>query len=139
MLSKAQIKNFKSIRDLEIEFDDLTVLVGENNSGKSAAIEALLYYKEAAQANALSYNDIADVDYVGYDFSETGQLLHRNESGQAEHLWIDPVFDVSDLTESERLLTILQGEGYGPEGVGTGLDTHKRGGRSRGDVKTRRQ
>ena len=41
-LSKLKIKNFRAIKDLEIEFKEgVTILVGENNAGKTTIIDAL--------------------------------------------------------------------------------------------------
>lgn len=42
LLTKLSLKNFRSCKDTVVEFaDDLTVLVGENASGKSAIVDAL--------------------------------------------------------------------------------------------------
>ncbi|NNJ83550.1 MAG: AAA family ATPase, partial [Gammaproteobacteria bacterium] len=40
-LVEARIRNFRSLRKVDISFDDLTVLIGENNSGKTSLLEAL--------------------------------------------------------------------------------------------------
>jgi putative ATP-dependent endonuclease of the OLD family len=40
-LEKIHIKNFRGIEDLCLELDDICVLIGENNSGKSTIIDAL--------------------------------------------------------------------------------------------------
>nr|VFK11691.1 MAG: putative ATP-dependent endonuclease of the OLD family [Candidatus Kentron sp. LPFa] len=40
-LMEARIRNFRSLRKVDIPFDDLTVLIGENNSGKTSVLEAL--------------------------------------------------------------------------------------------------
>lgn len=40
-LKSFEIRNFKSIESLAIEWDDLLVLIGENNSGKSTVLSAL--------------------------------------------------------------------------------------------------
>lgn len=40
-LTSARIKNFRSLRDITIEFATTTVLVGENSTGKSAILDAL--------------------------------------------------------------------------------------------------
>jgi putative ATP-dependent endonuclease of the OLD family len=40
-LRRISIKNFRSLADVNIPTDDSTVLVGENNSGKTALLEAL--------------------------------------------------------------------------------------------------
>jgi len=41
MLTRIQIRNFKKLRDVDIELGKSVVLVGPNNSGKSAALQAL--------------------------------------------------------------------------------------------------
>lgn len=40
-LRKLSIRNFRGIRALELDLDDTTVLIGENNSGKTAILDAL--------------------------------------------------------------------------------------------------
>lgn len=40
-LTTVAIRNFRCIRELSVELDDTTVLIGENNSGKTAFLEAI--------------------------------------------------------------------------------------------------
>lgn len=40
-LRKLKIQNFRGIQSLELDIDDTTVLIGENNSGKTAVLDAL--------------------------------------------------------------------------------------------------
>ncbi len=40
-LAHLHIRNFRCLRDVEIPLDDVTVLIGENNAGKSAVLDAL--------------------------------------------------------------------------------------------------
>jgi len=40
-LRRLKIKNFKSLKDVDIEFDHLNVLIGMNGSGKSTVLQAL--------------------------------------------------------------------------------------------------
>ena len=40
-LSKVRIRNFRCIRDISVDLDDTTVLIGENNSGKTAFLDAI--------------------------------------------------------------------------------------------------
>lgn len=40
-LSTLRIENFRGIKDLTIDFDPITVLIGENNSGKTAVLDAI--------------------------------------------------------------------------------------------------
>ena len=43
MLSEVTVKNFKCFTEETIEFRRLTILTGENSSGKSSLVQALLY------------------------------------------------------------------------------------------------
>jgi putative ATP-dependent endonuclease of OLD family len=38
---EVRIRNFRSLRQVDVELDNLTVLIGENNSGKTSFLEAL--------------------------------------------------------------------------------------------------
>ena len=40
-ITAIRIENFRGIKDLELELDEITVLIGENNSGKTAVLDAL--------------------------------------------------------------------------------------------------
>ncbi len=40
-LTRLDIKNFRGIKELSVPLDDTTVLIGENNSGKSSILDAL--------------------------------------------------------------------------------------------------
>ena len=40
-LSKLRIENYRGIEDVEIEFEKTTVLIGDNNAGKSSILDAL--------------------------------------------------------------------------------------------------
>lgn len=44
-LITAKIKNFKSLGDIELNFRDLTIIVGANSSGKSNCLEALRFLR----------------------------------------------------------------------------------------------
>lgn len=46
MLKKIKIKNFKSLEDFEIEVKPLMLLFGQNSSGKSTFLKALMFLKE---------------------------------------------------------------------------------------------
>src|SRR5580704_4865364 len=40
-IARLSIKNFRGIADAELKFDGHTVLIGDNNSGKSSVLEAI--------------------------------------------------------------------------------------------------
>ncbi len=53
-LSKLKIENFRGIECTEVELDrDATVLIGENNSGKTSVLEALRLGLGACRSNVL--------------------------------------------------------------------------------------
>lgn len=40
-ISRLRVENFRGIRELELDFDSTTILIGENNSGKTSVLDAL--------------------------------------------------------------------------------------------------
>ena len=40
-ITKARIENFRGLKEIEIDLDETTVLIGENNSGKTSVLDAL--------------------------------------------------------------------------------------------------
>ena len=64
-IEKVQIKNFKSLRDIEIELRGLTLLTGVNSSGKSSFIQALLLLKQNEDRFfSLRGNKIANINDI---------------------------------------------------------------------------
>lgn len=49
MIEKININNFKNISSLELELDNLNVLIGSNNSGKSSVLQAIQFAVSVAQ------------------------------------------------------------------------------------------
>lgn len=47
VLERLRVKNFRSLADVDIRFDRLTVLVGANGSGKSTILDALRFGRDA--------------------------------------------------------------------------------------------
>ena len=64
-IERVKIKNFKSLRDIDITLNNLTILTGINSTGKSSFIQALLFLKQNKE-NITKYllnkmlKDIAD-------------------------------------------------------------------------------
>ncbi len=49
MITRVQIKNFRSIANVDVELNQLNVLVGKNSSGKSNFLDALRFVRDALQ------------------------------------------------------------------------------------------
>ena len=60
-LSTVTIRNFRCIKELSVELDDTTVLIGENNSGKTAFLEAIRICLE--QLRGRGSGPFQDYDY----------------------------------------------------------------------------
>jgi predicted ATPase len=45
-IDRVKIKNFKSLRDIDITLSNLTLVTGVNSSGKSSFIQSLLLLKQ---------------------------------------------------------------------------------------------
>ncbi|MEE9169663.1 MAG: AAA family ATPase, partial [bacterium] len=98
-LKKLKVKNFRCIGDktVEIELDDIVILVGPNNTGKSSIIrayEVVMSHGSAAGKLALEdfpkgridpekYPTIELVTVVG-DNSPGADWIHTNEKGEME-------------------------------------------------------
>lgn len=107
MIKKLGIKNFKSHKDTELEFSNLTVLCGSNGIGKSSAIHALLLLRE-------SYLNKSNFDYLDlkakscsigtakdaiYQFSESNELSFDIETNTNSFSYYYEVNDY-DLTKT---------------------------------------
>ncbi|WEK17937.1 MAG: AAA family ATPase [Candidatus Pedobacter colombiensis] len=55
MIEKIQIRNFKNISDLTLELENLNVLVGSNNSGKSSILQAIQFAVSVSQTTNFEY------------------------------------------------------------------------------------
>ena len=107
-IMKAEIKNYKSLRHVEIEFGNLTILIGKNSSGKSNFIEALYLF----------FHDF-DSEYER-DVIEVSELLWYNR--ETEH----PIEFVITVKLDEKEYNNIFSENI-PENIrkefGTGLLT----------------
>lgn len=56
MLEQIRIRNFKNILDLKLNLDNLNVLVGSNNSGKSSILQAIQFAVSVSQTTNFEYS-----------------------------------------------------------------------------------
>lgn len=100
MISEIRIQNFKSIRDLALKPGRVTVLIGENGSGKSNILEAIAFAAGAA-ANKLD-----------------GEFLANRGVRVAEDTWMRAAFPVDADTDKKLGEIIrLSVKGSGPEPI----------------------
>ena len=102
-ISQIQIKNFRCIKEGSIFFDDHTVLVGSNNSGKTSVIEALavLFGRDRLVRNLTEHDfygaiplpeDRFFISAVITDFEPNIPEAHDNwfRMGRGVPKWINP-------------------------------------------------
>ena len=71
-LRKFTIRNFKAIQSLDLDSDDLLILIGENNCGKSCVLSALSLFLSgsAIKDPLLFHRHLTDeghsIEFVGY-------------------------------------------------------------------------
>lgn len=74
MIDCVEVANFKSIgeKGVKIDIAPVTVLVGENNSGKSTLLEALVLLQQSVDKDKIQYNGLIN-------FGDFSQIVHRGE------------------------------------------------------------
>ena len=78
LLKTVKIENFRCFRDIEVALDETTVIIGENNSGKTSFLEAI----RLALSRNISRKGAGLEEYDYHLGSETAQ------PGQADELKI---------------------------------------------------
>jgi predicted ATPase len=71
VLSRFSVRNFKSLRDVDLELAPLTLLYGPNSAGKSSVITALEWFRQGATSLQDSGESDADrravLDFISHD------------------------------------------------------------------------
>lgn len=97
MISEIRIRNFKSIEDLVLKLGRVTVLVGENGSGKSNILEAIAFAACAAASKL------------------DGEFLVNRGVRVTEATWMKAAFPLEDITgRRERIRFSVKGTGEEP-------------------------
>lgn len=99
-LIEVKIENFRGIRSLHITLDGLTVLIGENNTGKSTVLEAIRLVLTRGFGTR-RFSQFAEYDFHLKDATATPQtaepisiILHFAE--EQENEWPDPLIQQID-------------------------------------------
>jgi len=82
-IRRVKIHNWRSIKDIEITFEDLMVFIGQNNHGKSNILSAILFFFGAVTCVDLDYNKGCDELFVEILF---GDLDDYDKSQFAKYL-----------------------------------------------------
>ena len=67
-LVRVRVQDFKAIEDIDISLADASLLVGENNSGKSSVLQAVHFASRlmnvAPEANKQSTVSLREIEYI---------------------------------------------------------------------------
>ena len=78
-ISKVSLGNFKSVVDQEVDLGRLTLLVGENSSGKSSILQVLRLLQQSLQSES-----------VGNRFPLNGDLIRMGDIDEIRTVWKEP-------------------------------------------------
>ena len=106
-LISAKIKNFKSLGDVDLNFRDLTILVGANASGKSNSLEALHFLSRRLKDQELpSLKYMDSILRVGEKQTSYQIIIEDDEDNQAkiEYRLVLSISENNTLIDREYLL-----------------------------------
>lgn len=118
LLEKIHIKNFLSLRDVELQFKPLTVLVGPNASGKSNVLSALnLLNRMTFYAVVSPVENLQDFLWAGESSHITFQLQAKIEKNPTEYRLAlkpeakNPLVSEKLTVKDVQVISIQEGEG----------------------------
>jgi putative ATP-dependent endonuclease of OLD family len=93
-ITKVRIENFRGLKDLDLDLDSITVLIGENNSGKTSVLDALrLCLRELGPRRRVVFDslDFHLKDGAAEPHSADPLLVEIGFSERSHGEWGDPV------------------------------------------------
>lgn len=79
VIKKLSVNNFKSLRDISLDFAPVTVLVCENNTGKSSVLQLLLLLKQSLENKELPL----DFNGRNADLGGLGEVITDKKVGKS--------------------------------------------------------
>lgn len=61
MIKQVRIQNFKSLKDVVIDIEDVNLFIGPNNSGKSNVFKAISYFSDVFNSN--QFSNLSDISF----------------------------------------------------------------------------
>lgn len=99
---KIKIKNFQSLKDIELDVSGLTILTGSNNTGKSAVIRAVSGVFNNTRGNSfVRYGETHST--VAVEWSDTEQVTWEKGKGTNRYTINGKVFDKVGSSPPEEL------------------------------------
>ena len=80
MLTNLKIKNYRSLKDFEVSFGPLNVLIGANGSGKSNILDVLRLVQEYTLGGRLEYKKTSFTSRRGFEQVMSGRQTDQSIS-----------------------------------------------------------
>jgi predicted ATPase len=90
MLSSVHIQGFKSLKDVTIDLEPITVFVGPNGSGKTSALDALLSLSKESTQNIISSSPSIDDNLKSIKISLKTDNLHQKSPSSPQNHFLEP-------------------------------------------------
>lgn len=126
-ISKVLVKNFRSIKEADIELDSFSIFVGQNNHGKTNLFEAIeWFYNAKSSSEELHFNKEAnkievELEYIDVTDDDIEKLTtDANKTKIRNLLDSNTSFIIKKTSEDHKRKYIVNGE---DKGNPTGLDT----------------
>lgn len=134
MIRNLQIKNLKSVRDLSVDCSKINLLIGENSSGKTSVIQALLFVAQNAKTPPCGLNgplmNLGTLEENKCRFSSTREIKAKvtfDNGGYTDYVLtqnnnklqisIDGDFETRALSIENRMFQYLSCQRVGPQNV----------------------
>ena len=129
-IQRIKIKNFRSIKELDLEIGDLNTIVGQNNHGKTNVFEALdWFYKNKNSSEEHYFNKDkgltieVEAEYVGVGPADTEKLGPTNKTKIENLLGENSRFAIRKTSENHKREYMIDGVAKGnPSGLDTAIN-----------------
>lgn len=115
-LKSVTIENFKAIDKARVELADVTILVGQNSSGKSSFLQALHWACRCTADPKIQNNQARSVAVQSLDYFPTpdAKVVGHNKElrearGKQEHVSVFVTLECDDEDESSGVIPIKRG------------------------------
>jgi len=101
-ISEIKISNWRSIKDVNVTFQDLMIFIGQNNHGKSNVLNAILFFFGEIKPQDLDFNENSSELYVEIIFDD---LVESELSTFAKYVTADQKIKVRRTATKDGSLT----------------------------------
>lgn len=123
MIKRIEIDGFKNISEFKADLTPLTIITGQNSTGKSSVLQSIFLMQGSAEASPF-YGELINIDFQSarnkYRNSKTIDIKFTTEKGECQMEWNDEGKTINDfqyMPEIERDLFYLSANRTGAENI----------------------